>query len=693
MARQQALRRKRRADSSRTDVTIPSHTAGRRSRMDSTLRFVLTLLAAAVVVVVICRSIKLPPVLGYLIVGIAVGPNALGWVPGSDAVGHLAEFGIVFLMFTIGLEFSLPRLIAMRALVIGLGGAQVGFTLLVTSVIAFGIGLLAAGAMSWQAALVLGCALSMSSTAILAKTLSDRLELNSEHGRRIIGVLLFQDLAVVPMLVLIPALAAPGEELAASLALAVAKITVTLVVLLKLGQPLMRRWFHLVARQKSPELFVLNVLLITLGLAYLTSSMGLSLALGAFVAGVLISETEYRFQVAEDIKPFRDILLGLFFITVGMLVDLAWIAQNLLLVAGVLVAMLAVKALVLLGLMAAARTDSGVSLRVALTLSPAGEFGFVLLTLALGQGTLEPDVMQPVLAAMVVSMMAAPFIIEHSEHLVRRWRGSDWMSRAMQLTQIASQTIVADRHVIICGYGRSGQNLARLLEAEQVPFFALDLDPVRVREAAAAGEHVVFGDAARREVLQAAGLARARALVISYADVHSALRILEVVHELRPELPVIVRTVDDTDIDRLKAAGAAEVVAEIMEGSLMLASHALMVLGVPLNRVLRRIRSAREERYGLFRGFFHGASDQPGEGMDDVFLHSVALVDGSRAIGRRLGDLGLEALSAEVSAIRRRGERELHPSGDTELREGDIIVLRGNATAVAAAEIRLVQGA
>jgi CPA2 family monovalent cation:H+ antiporter-2 len=660
--------------------------------MDSTLRFVLTLLAAAVVVVVICRSIKLPPLIGYLIVGIAVGPNAMGWVPDSEGVAHLAEFGIVFLMFTIGLEFSLPRLIAMRGLVVGLGGAQVGFTLLAGTAVAIGFGLLSGTAIAWQAALVLGFALSMSSTAILAKTLSERLELNSEHGRRIIGVLLFQDLAVVPMLVLVPALAAPAADLPASLALALAKVAITLALLLKLGQPLMRRWFHLVARQKSPELFVLNVLLITLGLAYFTSSLGLSLALGAFVAGVLISETEYRFQVEEDIKPFRDILLGLFFITVGMLVDVSWIAQNLLLVTGLLLAMLALKALVLLGVMAASGTDSGVSLRVALALSPAGEFGFVLLTLALGQGTLSAEVMQPVLAAMVLSMIAAPFIIEHSEQLVRRWRGSDWMIRAMQLTQIASQTMVADRHVIICGYGRSGQNLARLLEAEQVPFFALDLDPVRVREAAAAGEHVVFGDAARREVLQAAGLARARALVISYADVHSALRILEVVHELRPELPVIVRTVDDTDIDRLKAAGAAEVVAEIMEGSLMLASHALMVLGVPLNRVLRRIRSAREERYGLFRGFFHGASDQPGEGTDDVFLHSVTLVPGSRAIGRRLGDLGLGELRADVSAIRRRGEREPDPAPETELREGDIVVLRGDAAAVAAAEMRLLQG-
>ncbi len=661
--------------------------------MDSTLRIVLTLLAAAVVVVVICRQLKLPPLLGYLIVGIAVGPNALGWVPASSDVDHLAELGIVFLMFTIGLEFSLPRLIAMRGLVLGLGGAQVGVTAFACAAVALGAGHLVGVGIGWQAALVLGCALAMSSTAILAKTLADRLELNSEHGRRIIGVLLFQDLAVVPMLVLALALAAPAGDLPATLAMALAKIAVVLVLLLKLGQPLMRRWFHLVARQKSAELFVLNVLLITLGLACLTASMGLSLALGAFVAGVLISETEYRFQVEEDIKPFRDILLGLFFVTVGMMVDVPWIVRHLPLVVAVLLAMLAVKALVLVGVLAAMRTDSGVSLRVALALSPAGEFGFVLLALALGKGTLSMSVMQPVLAAMVLSMIAAPFIVEHSEHLVRRWRGSDWMSRAMQLTQIASQTMVADRHVIICGYGRSGQNLARLLEAEQVPFFALDLDPVRVREAAAAGEHVVFGDAARREVLQAAGLARARALVISYADVNSALRILELVHQLRPELPVIVRTVDDSDIGRLKAAGAAEVVAEMMEGSLMLASHALLVLGVPLGRVLRRIRSAREERYGLFRGFFHGESDHPGESGEDVFLHSVALVRGSSAIGRRLGDLGLDELLAEVSAIRRRGARDLHPAPETELREGDIVVLRGDAAAVAAAEIRLVQGA
>jgi monovalent cation:H+ antiporter-2, CPA2 family len=666
--------------------------------MHSTLQFVLTLLAAAVVVVVVCRSFNLPPLLGYLLVGIAVGPHAFALVPDTTEVEHLAEFGVVFLMFTIGLEFSLPRLIAMRALVLGLGGAQVVVTLTAFFLLALAAGSLllpAAGitAIGWQPALVLGCALAMSSTAILAKTLAERLELNSEHGRRVIGVMLFQDIAVVPMLVLIPALAAPVGDLPLNLALAFAKVALTLIVLLKVGQPLMRRWFHLVARQRSPELFALNVLLITLGLAWLTDLMGLSLALGAFVAGVLISETEYRYQVEEDIKPFRDILLGLFFVTIGMLVDLAEILRQLPLVIALMVAMLALKALLLLGLMRATRTDTGVALRVALLLAPAGEFGFVLLTLALGFALIEPALLQPVLAAMVLSMIAAPFIIEHSEHLVRRWRGSEWMNRAMQLTLIASQTMVADRHVIICGYGRSGQNLARLLDAEGVPFFALDLDPMRVQEAAAAGEQVVYGDAARREVLLAAGLQRARALVVSYADTHSALAILHVAHELRPDLPVIVRTRDDADIDRLKAAGAAEVVAEIMEGSLMLASHALMLLGMPLNRVLKRIRSTREERYGLFRGFFHGESDQNTESADDVFLHSVVLVAGSRAIGQQLAALGLDQLQAEVTAVRRRGVRDSSPGPQTELRAGDIVVLRGNAAAVAAAEIRLLQGA
>ncbi len=268
------------------------------------------------VVVVVCRLLRLPALIGYLVVGILIGPHALGWVPDTENTRYLAEFGVVFLMFSIGLEFSLPKLVTMRRVVFGLGAAEVTAVTLLVLAIAMLLGL------GWQGGVVLGGAFAMSSTAILGKMLADRLELNSQHGRQIIGVALFQDLAVVPFLILIPALAAGTGQLAVSLGVALAKAAAVLALILFLGQHVMRPWFHLVARRKSSELFMLNLLLFTLGLAWLTRQLDLSLALGAFLAGMLISETEYRYQVEQDIRPFQDVLLGLFFVTIGMELDL-----------------------------------------------------------------------------------------------------------------------------------------------------------------------------------------------------------------------------------------------------------------------------------------------------------------------------------------------------------------------------------
>ncbi len=656
--------------------------------MQSLLQSVLILLATAVLVVVIFRSLRLPPMLGYLIVGVSIGPHALAWIPDTQEARALAEIGVVFLMFSIGLEFSLPRLVTMRRIVFGLGAAQVLATMLIVWAIAAALGI------DWRAGLILGGVLAMSSTAILAKMLAERLELNSPHGRQIIGILLFQDLAVVPLLILVPALAAGTTDLAANLGLALAKAAVVLALLLFLGQRLMRGWFHLVAGQKSSELFVLNVLLITLGLAYVTELAGLSLALGAFIAGALISETEYRYQVETDIKPFRDVLLGLFFVTIGMLLDLNVVLEQAPWVLLVLAALLALKALLISGLSLAFGSDSAVALRTGLTLASCGEFSFVLLARAFDVSLVSAPVAQPVLAAVLLSMLAAPFLLERSEHLARSWGRSDWMHRAMELHNIAVQSMATDQHVVICGYGRSGQNLARLLEKESIPFIALDLDPQRIREAAAAGESVVFGDAARREVLVAAGLLRAKALAVTYSDTVSALRILSHVQELRPGLPVVVRTVDDTDIDRLKSAGAAEVVAEIMEGSLMLASTTLMLLGLPLNHVLRRIRETREQRYSLFRGFFRGITDEVGseEDLAQLRLHSVTIAPHAAAIGKTLGELELASLSVEVTAVRRRNIRGVAPEPTTRIEEGDVLVLLGAEEDLAAAEIKLMQG-
>jgi len=656
--------------------------------MHSTLQSVLVLLATAVLVVVVFRSIRLPPLLGYLIVGVAIGPHALAWIPDTAEARELAEIGVVFLMFSIGLEFSLPKLVTMRRLVFGLGAAQVLATMLIVWGCAVALGV------DWRAGLILGGVLAMSSTAILARLLAERLELNSPHGRQIMGVLLAQDLAVVPLLILVPALAPGAGDLAANLGLALAKAAVVLTLLLFLGQRLMRGWFHLVARQKSSELFMLNVLLITLGLAYATEVAGLSLALGAFIAGALISETEYRYQVEVDIKPFRDVLLGLFFVTIGMLLDLRVVVEQAPSVFLVLAALLVMKALLIFGLSLAFGTGSAAALRTGLTLAACGEFGFVLLARADALALVDAQVAQPVLAAMLLSMLAAPFIVDKSESIARSWSRSDWMHRAMELHNIAVKSMATDQHAVICGYGRSGQNLARLLEKESIPFIALDVDPQRIREAAAAGESVVFGDAARREVLVAAGLLRARVLAITYSDTASALRILGLVQELRPGLPVVVRTVDDADIDQLKAAGAAEVVAEIMEGSLMLASTALMLLGVPVNRVLHRIRETREQRYSLFRGFFRGITDEADDADEaqQPRLQSVTIAPGAAAIGMTLGAIGLEALRVEVTAVRRRNIRNVAPDPDTRVEEGDVLVLLGAAADLAAAEIKLMQG-
>ena len=655
--------------------------------MQTSLQPVLVLLAAAVLVVVIFRSLKLPPLLGYLIVGVLIGPHALGWVTSNEDVRDFAEIGVVFLMFSIGLEFSLSRLMTMRRVVFGLGAAQVLVTLLLV------LGFAAAAGVSWQGGIVLGGALAMSSTAILAKLLAERFELNSAHGRQIIGVLLFQDIAVVPLLILIPALGAPPENLLPTLGFAMVKAAVVLTVLLFVGQRMMRAWFHVVASQKSPELFVLNVLLVTLGVAYITEIAGLSLALGAFVAGVLISETEYRYQVEEDIKPFRDVLLGLFFVSIGMLLDVRVVVDNVW-VAVLLVSLVLAKTALIFGLSRLFGAPSGVALRAGLALGACGEFGFVILAHASNSGLLPPDVLQPVLAAMVLSMLIAPFVIERSESIVRRWSASEWMSRAMQLHNIAVQSMAADAHVVICGYGRSGQYLARFLDQEGLPFIALDNDPQRIREATVAGERVVFGDAARREVLLAAGLTRARAVIVTYADTASALRIIALVQELGHGLPVVVRTIDDSDVEKLKAAGATEVVADLMEASLMLASSTMMLAGVPLNRVLRRIRETREHRYHLFRGFFRGITDTD-EGDDQALqprLHSVLVTAGAKSIGRQFRELNLKDAGVEITAVRRRNVRTAAPSPDTRIEEGDVVVLLGSEESVAAAEIKLLQG-
>ncbi|MGE5130579.1 MAG: monovalent cation:proton antiporter-2 (CPA2) family protein [Sphingomonadaceae bacterium] len=649
---------------------------------------VLVLLAASVLAVALCRRLSLPPIIGYLVTGLLLGPRALGLIEDNEQTRRLAEFGVVFLMFSIGLEFSMPKLIAMRRVVFGLGFVQVLATisLCVAAAVAFGG--------SWQAGIALGGAAAMSSTAIVSRLLAERMELDTPHGREIVGVLLFQDLAVVPLLILVPALGRPAGEIGVAIAVAFAKAVIALGVLVLVGSRAMRVWLGVVARRRSSELFVLNVLLVTLALAFITSLAGLSLALGAFLAGMLISETEYRYQVEEDIKPFRDVLLGLFFVTVGMLLDVRMVLGEPLLVVLLLMLLMGAKFGLIALLSRAFGSAPGTALRSGLALAQGGEFGFVLIALAHRHTVVPEPVLHALLAAMILSMLATPFVIAASNRIVMRLASSEWMMRSLELHRIAVQAIESERHVIILGYGRNGQHLARMLDAEKVRYVALDLDPERVREAALAGDTVVFADCARREALVAAGISRAAAVVVTFADAAAAARVLANIHELNPTVPVIVRAHEERDIARLTAAGASEVVPEAFESGLMLASHTLIWIGVPLTRVVRRMRQVRDQQYGLLRGLFRGASDEAELGEELApRLHAVTLGAGAYAVGRPLAELTLEDTGVEVKAVRRTGTGgKLAPREAGRLEAGDVVVLLGVPEMIALAEARLLQG-
>lgn len=653
-----------------------------------TLPIILILLGASVLSVVLFRRLALPPILGYLLVGTVIGPHAFRLLGESSGATYLAEFGVVFLMFSIGLEFSLPKLMAMKRIVFGLGLLQVLVTLAVVT------GLSCVAGLTWQAGVSIGGAVAMSSTAVLTKLLSERLELDAAHGREVLGVLLFQDLAVIPLIILIPSFSQSPEQMLMTMALAMLKAAALLAVVFFLGKRLLSPWLLIVARGKSSELFILNVLFVTLGLAWLTEVVGLSMSLGAFVAGMLISETEFRHQVEEDIKPFRDVLLGLFFVTVGMMLDLGLVFSNVVFVLLVLAVLLLVKFFLVFGLSRLFGSMSGAAMRSGLWLCAGGEFGFVLLSDIREYRVAPSATLQVVLAALVISMFLAPLIVHYSDRLVLRFAASEWLMRSLQLTRLAAHALGTEKHAVICGFGRSGQHLARFMAHEGVSYIALDLDPDRVHEAAAAGENVVYGNATRRETLVAAGVGRASVLIISFLDARAAEQVLRHVRELTPGLPVVVRTADEKDFERLQRAGAAEVVPETLEAAMMLASHALIHAGVPINRVLKRIRQTRAMRYRTLRGFFHGDSDhdEHEHDSDEPRLRSVSLAEGAYAVGKTLTDLALAELGVELTAIRRQNIQTLEPVGTTRFEPGDVAVMLGVQAALSKAEGRLLKG-
>ena len=656
----------------------------------TTLRSILILLAVAVFVVAALRRLHLPAVLAYLATGFLVGPHGLGFIQDNTGTSSLAEFGVVFLLFTLGLEFSLPRFIVMRRAVFLLGGLQVLLTTAGAAVMARLMGA------SLPVALVLGGAFAMSSTAIAAKQLSEQAEINLQHGRLAVAVLLFQDLAVIPFLILIPGLNhGLDTALAGDLLWAFGKGFLAVVVILAAGRWLLRPLLHQIATARSAELFTLTALLVTMASAFGTAALGLSLALGGFLAGMMLAETEYRHQVEADIRPFRDVLLGLFFITVGMLLNPEVVARHWLLLVAAVLGLLLFKTALIAALSRYLGADNNAALRTGLVLAQGGEFGFALLSLGLAQHVIRASLAEFGLAVIVVSMLAGPLLIRYNRLLAERlFPESAAEEHDLLQHDIGRHQLHLENHVIIIGYGRVGQNVARFLEPEGFEFVALDLDPLRVRHAREAGDPVYYGDGTNRDVLRAAGIERARVLVISYFKVSTALKILGHVKKMRPDIPVLVRTRDDAELEKLQEAGATEIIPETLESSLMLASHLLHVLHVPMSQILRKIQDVRTHRYSLLRSVFRGQDALP---MDESHafreqLHTLTLSNGAHAINRSLAEINLKSLGVVVTALRREGVVGRQPPAVTVLKEGDVMVLWGTPEKLEDAEERLLRG-
>lgn len=652
----------------------------------SVINDVLVMLGLSVLAVAMMRRWNLPPILGYLLVGAIAGPGLLGWIPRNEVIDLLGEIGIVFLLFSIGLEFSLSQMMAMRNIVLGLGSVQVALTFAIVAAVSMIEG------MSWEGALVIGGAFALSSTAIVIKQLSEQLELRSRHGRIAVGILLFQDIAVVPFLVAIPIIGEGTSDLLTPLMWALGKAVVAFVLMLGAGHLLLRPLLGWIAATRSVELFMLTVLFLALAAASVTAAFGLSLALGAFLAGMMIGETEFKHQIEVDIRSFKDIFLAIFFISVGALLEPALLAEYWPQILGIALTAMIGKFLLVTGLAKAAGNEFGVAMRSGIVLAQGGEFGFALFALGMSHSMLTMEETQIAVAAVFMTMMISPLLIRHNGAFAKRFCSTYLGHRHARGLEIESGAHELENHVVICGFGRIGQNLADFMKAQSIPYIALDIDPALIREAREAGSDVYYGDSSHKEILEFAHLERAAVCVLTYDDEHVQKATISSARRISSQVPVLVRTGNDASIERLVNAGATEVIPESIESSMMLATHVLETLDVPNDQVSELIERARANHYRGLRGYFHGEAQEEEELHDEHHLHTVMLGGDAFAVGMTLHQLAMESLAVTVNAVRRGVIRGDAPDGSLVLREGDILILEGSEKNLVRAEAYLLNG-
>ena len=653
---------------------------------------IVILLAMAVITVSLSRRLHFPPILGYIIVGIIVGPSGFAFIEKEENIELLAEFGIVFLLFAIGLEFSVSQMLSMKKQVFGLGSAQV----VTTALVVYFIGHLAG--LDPNTNIVIAGAFALSSTAIVIKQLTEQSEIQSRHGRGALGILIFQDIMAIPLLILIPTLAMSGDNndaLTWALVMAFIKGVLVVVVMHMIGKYLLRPLFHEVAMAKSQELFTLTVLTVALGAAAFTEEMGLSMTLGAFLAGMMLSETEYRHQIESDIRPFQDILLGLFFVTVGMIISLEILLEHFWTIIGLTIGIILLKGLILYAVSLIFDRGRGVSLRIALTLSQVGEFGLVLMTLAFTFKLLPEQTGNILLTAAVLSMAVAPFLVKFNGRITKAIHNESYRKNHHEIENTISEDNKHIRdHIILCGFGRVGQTVSRFLHSSNKQFIALDMDIKRVQEARAAGESVYYGDAAKQTILHAASLDKAKMVVITFSDFHASMKILHAIRQANTDIRVLVRTLDDSHVNELLEAGASEAIPDTFESAIMLSSHLLLLMGEPPRKVLNETRKIRKNRYQTLEDFYPGEDDNPLEQHQVMtgIIHSILMDEGSYGIGKTLKELKLSVFDVKINAIKRGHVRGENPSLETELRLHDHLVLSGSVDDLQKAETYIKSG-
>lgn len=645
------------------------------------------LLIAAVLFVWVFKRIGLPPILAYLATGVLAGGHGVGWLTQSNDMALIAELGIVFLLFSLGLEFSVSRLMAMRNLVFGLGSLQVIITAIVVIVLLGCLGF------SLLNAFTIAVIVTLSSTAVVVKLLKENAQLNQRRGQLAIGVLLFQDIAVVPLLIILPLLAnSDVQGIGWALVSALSKGAFVCVLLWAIGKWILPKVFNEIAQVRTDELFVLTTLLVALLAGGLTHAFGLSMALGAFLAGMMLGESHYRHQLEADIRPFRDILMGLFFVTVGMQLNIQFVVLNSLWIIVALVAVFSVKigiVTICARLMGERKQDA---IACAIMLWQMGEFGFVLIALAGQHQLLSSEQGSFLIALGVLSMALTPALIDKTPFILKHLGMLN--SPHLQQPNPVNVSPLYTNHVVICGFSRVGQTIARFLKTEMIEYVAAESNPLLVQEGINAGEPVIFGHVKQSDILKTLGVERARLVIITFTEFEQTQVVINAIKHIAPEVKILLRSKDDTQLARLRELGVTEVVPETLEASLMLVSHVLSMSGVPMSRIIRRVSNERNNRYPLLQSFYAGeqvdTEDLNSDGLK--YLHLVALPELAFAVNKSIYELNIMQYKVQIKALRRQGREIDAPSSQTVLLANDILVLQGKPRRIEKLEHYLLDG-